>query len=69
MITRDEFINRWVAAMRQRSGGIEAVPDGAILDGDHFFALPCACGANGCKGWAMVPSILVATHMEFCAPR
>jgi hypothetical protein len=66
-MTRDEFIDRWVAAIKQLSGGIERTDYGALWEGQKFFALPCDCGEEGCKGWAMVPDILVETHNMFGA--
>jgi hypothetical protein len=68
-MTRDEFIDRWHANMVRQTGGLTREPYGVLWEGQKFFALPCACGEEGCEGWAMVPDILVETHNLFSAPR
>ena len=68
-MTKDEFADKWVTAMKQQSGGIERTLYGALWEGQKFFALPCACGEAGCKGWAMIPDILVETHNMLNTPK
>lgn len=35
----------------------------------HMIALPCVCGDESCKGWAMIARnpLSIATHLEFYA--
>jgi len=33
-----------------------------------MLALPCACGDDGCEGWAMVSANGVDHHLQFNAP-
>ncbi len=68
-MTRDEFIDGYMERSKipasWRSG------DGYVLEGHPgYVALPCACGEDGCNGWAMVRNeqFYIDTHNQFHAP-
>lgn len=67
-MTRDEFVVGYLT----RSG---LPPEYRTIDGFHapdcepVHALPCACGEEGCEGWAMVHAHAVIDHLRFYAPR
>lgn len=60
-MTKEEFI----AGYCQRSKIIEEQ-----LNDLNLVALPCACGAEGCEGWAMILNHpdSIAIQMQFYAP-
>ncbi len=63
-MTREEFISGFV----ERTGsGARAGRNGMFLGG-RWFALPCACGQDGCEGWAMVMAEMVHDHLCRDAP-
>lgn len=54
-MTRDEFIDGYM----ERSGisAARRLPDGFTVPTTNHpgrIALPCACGDEGCSGWAMI---------------
>jgi hypothetical protein len=59
-MTKDEFI----AGYCRRSGVTWEYLS------QHKTALPCACGENGCDGWAMVSNneLAIKAHMDLYAP-
>lgn len=70
-MTRDEFIDGYI----QRSGiadEVERTPEGFKLKANGWasVALPCACGEEGCQGWAMISDDpeLIADHKRFRGP-
>lgn len=58
-MTKEEFIAGYCA----RSGISRATFDACRK------ALPCACGADECLGWAAVGRDMEETHMELYAPK
>jgi hypothetical protein len=65
-MTRDEFI-------QQYAPGSNISRDFACLGfvefaGSVLNALPCACGADNCVGWAMVGPALIDSHLRLYAP-
>jgi hypothetical protein len=66
-MTREEFICLYAEA-----SGLEAkYAKVGILDIDggwECIALPCACSAADCKGWAMVSAAHALHHLQFNAP-
>ena len=67
-MTREQFIDEYL----QRSG-IDAshkIPTGFRFGAREYLALPCACGADGCEGWATVLNTPedIATHNLLFAP-
>lgn len=65
-MSRTEFIKRYA----ERSGvSSEWAVLGFIEAGNRIkIALPCACGDDGCEGWAMVSPDSVLSHLELYAP-
>jgi hypothetical protein len=65
-MTRAEFIRQYA----KRSGlSVEWAERGIFECGSRtLVALPCACGAEGCAGWAMLPSDGVLNQLQLCAP-
>lgn len=52
----------------------EASESGSVVTREwilaNFVALPCACGDESCKGWAMIHNTpeMIALHSELYAP-
>lgn len=66
-MTKDEFIDAYIS----RSGGkIERTADGMKMGEWEQVALPCACGEDGCEGWAMITnnSWSIRSHLFFYGP-
>ncbi len=65
-MTKQEFVAGY---MRRSDMPADALTEDGFRIGDrHFLALPCACGDEGCQGWAMVSEDRVARHERFDAP-
>ena len=65
-VTRAEFIKSYASASRLSA---EYAVLGIIdVGGKTLCALPCACGEEGCQGWAMLSADGVADHLFFRAP-
>ncbi len=65
-MTRTEFVRAY--ALRSDLSDKWARLGMIDIDGHTMIALPCACGKDGCKGWAMVSASGVLHHLQFCAP-
>jgi hypothetical protein len=66
MVTRAEFVRDY--ARRSRLSD-EFANLGLIRDGAQILvALPCACGADGCEGWAMLSADSIDSHLRYDAP-
>lgn len=65
-MTRTEFIKSYA----ERSGlSDEWAILGYIQTGNRIqLAMPCACGENGCEGWAMIGPDSISHHLAFNAP-
>lgn len=65
-MTRKEFIE----AYAERSGLSARWSSLGVLDVDAhtLFALPCGCGGDKCKGWALVGIEAIDHHLMFNAP-
>ena len=62
---------RFIQSYLSRSGilGKAALTeDGFEFGGHRHWALRCACGEDGCAGWAMVSAEGLSHHMKFYAP-
>jgi hypothetical protein len=66
-MTRAEFIKAYA-----KRSGVNHHPYALLgfLDcgGRVLIALPCACGDEGCEGWAMMSAEHVDHHLQFRAP-
>lgn len=61
-MTREDFVAGYMA--RSRVTGWHLEGDLVRLsDGWKMYALPCRCGEDGCKGWAMVPPVGRGWHL------
>jgi hypothetical protein len=64
----------FIRAYTNRSGLSDKWAEIGLVDreeGRHgwvFIALPCACGKDGCQGWAMLSAEQVLDHLQFNAP-
>jgi hypothetical protein len=69
-MTREEFIESYVERSRVHYPSIQKTEDGFVLGSRRRIALPCNCGDDECKGWAMVSSEQedIDTHMQLYAP-
>src|SRR5690606_6463421 len=65
-MTRTEFVRAYAA----RSGlDDEWAVLGFIKVGESTkIAMPCACGEEGCEGWAMIGAEHISHHLAFNAP-
>ncbi len=66
-MTRTEFIEHYAKNSR-----LDAHPY-ALLGflecyGSIIAAMPCACGMDGCAGWAMISAEHIDHHLTFNAP-
>ena len=66
MVTRAEFVRDY--ARRSRLSD-EFAAQGLIRAGAQVLvALPCACGDDGCAGWAMLSADGIDYHLRYDAP-
>jgi len=65
-LSREEFVRAY--AKRSDLSDEWAVLGFIDMGGRVLNALPCACGADGCEGWAMVAPDSVNAHLELYAP-
>lgn len=65
-MTREEFVKGYA---KRSNKSAEWAPLGFMQGGSMvFIALPCACGEEGCEGWAMVSNEHVLDHLFFRVP-
>lgn len=67
MVTRKDF----VAAYAKRSGLSDQWAALGLIDcgaGRTLAAMPCDCGDENCKGWAMLSADGLDHHFRFSAP-
>ena len=69
-MTRDEFIDGYMERSKipreYRTEDGFRFPDLPSRYAQH--ALPCACDAEECEGWAMIGEEMIEHHMMFNAP-
>lgn len=65
-MTRDEFIQQY--APGQNVSREFSTLGFVTIAGTVRNALPCACGEDGCKGWAMVGADSIDSHLRLYAP-
>ena len=65
-MTRAEFISAY--AERSQLSDRWKVLGFIDVDGRTLLAMPCACGDEGCEGWAMVSAERVSDHLSRSAP-
>jgi hypothetical protein len=68
-MTREEFIREYAAG----SDFLAPYASLGFIDFGYSqrmikLALPCACGEDGCKGWAMISPDCVDSHLQLYAP-
>jgi len=61
-VSRQEFIESYGVPSQYKK------PWGIKVGGNERYALPCACGAEACDGWAMVSAELASDHLMFYGP-
>ncbi len=69
-MTRDEFIDGYIARTAENGMRLERTDDGYRSGSHRRVALPCRCGDKNCDGWAMIPADdeSIADHMRMYAP-
>ena len=64
-ITKDEFIEGYVARSNAKGMNLKRTPDGYSLAGLERLAMPCRCGDDACEGWQMMSRESINSAVEF----